>query len=105
MIGRTPTTFCWTKTAKRSIFQIQYSLPARGRHEILWAAAPRFYKDRTRGSQLVFYDPPVQSRSLYSAFIQDRIAFFDERLILTLGSKFEYNDFTGLEIQPSARIA
>lgn len=85
--------------------QIQYLLPARGRHEILWGGGARFYKDRTRGSQLVFYDPPVQSRSLYSAFIQDRIAFFDERLTLTLGSKFEYNDFTGLEIQPSARIA
>jgi iron complex outermembrane receptor protein len=36
--------------------------------------------------------------------VQDEISIVPERLRLTLGSKFEHNDFTGFEIQPSARV-
>src|SRR5690606_28562417 len=38
-------------------------------------------------------------------FVQDQIMLLEDRLYLTLGSKLEYNDFTGFELQPSARIA
>jgi iron complex outermembrane receptor protein len=37
--------------------------------------------------------------------VQDEIALDKERLHLTLGSKFEHNDYTGFEVQPSARLA
>lgn len=40
--------------------------------------------------------------NLYSAFLQDEITLGD--WVLTLGSKFEHNDQTGLEILPSARL-
>jgi iron complex outermembrane receptor protein len=40
-----------------------------------------------------------------SAFVQDDITLVPDRLRLTLGSKFEHNDFTGFEIQPNARLA
>lgn len=36
--------------------------------------------------------------------MQDEIELVQERLRLTLGSKFERNDFTGFELQPSARL-
>jgi iron complex outermembrane receptor protein len=41
---------------------------------------------------------------LYSGFVQDRIAIGDAAS-LTLGTKLEHNDFSGFEVQPSARIA
>jgi iron complex outermembrane receptor protein len=40
----------------------------------------------------------------FSAFIQDEASFFDRRLRVTLGSKFEHNDFTGFEVQPNIRF-
>lgn len=41
---------------------------------------------------------------LFSAFVEDEIAFDDGRWILTIGSKFEHNGQTGLEIMPNARL-
>ncbi len=49
-------------------------------------------------------DPANSQDNLYSAFVQDEIAFFQDQVHLTLGSKFEHNDYTGFEIQPSARL-
>jgi iron complex outermembrane receptor protein len=39
-----------------------------------------------------------------SAFVQDEIKLIDGKLYVTLGSKFEMNDFSGFEYQPSARL-
>ncbi|MDE2320439.1 MAG: TonB-dependent receptor, partial [candidate division NC10 bacterium] len=41
---------------------------------------------------------------LVSGFIQDQIALIQDRLTLTLGSKFEHNSFSGFEFQPNARL-
>jgi iron complex outermembrane receptor protein len=40
-----------------------------------------------------------------SFFVQDKIALWKDRLHLTLGSKYEHNDYTGSEVQPSARLS
>lgn len=41
---------------------------------------------------------------IYSGFAQDEISFLDHRLSLTLGTKLEHNNYTGFEVQPSARL-
>jgi iron complex outermembrane receptor protein len=41
---------------------------------------------------------------LLSAFTQDEFAFLRQRLRLTVGSKFEHNDYTGFEMEPNARL-
>jgi iron complex outermembrane receptor protein len=41
---------------------------------------------------------------LYNAFIQDEIKLIEDRLSLTLGTKWEHNDYTGSEWQPSGRL-
>jgi iron complex outermembrane receptor protein len=50
-------------------------------------------------------DPLGRRNRLFSAFLQDEISFRDGDVRVTLGTKLEYNDFTGLEIQPSVRLA
>ena len=47
---------------------------------------------------------PDQTNDLYSAFFQDEIKLIADTLWLTLGAKYEHNDFTGGEWQPSARL-
>ena len=39
-----------------------------------------------------------------STFLQDEIFLIAEKLVLTLGSKFEHNESTGFEYQPTARL-
>jgi iron complex outermembrane receptor protein len=47
---------------------------------------------------------PHRTDQIYSAFIEDEIAIVDNKLWLTLGSKFLHNNYTGFEIQPTARL-
>lgn len=42
---------------------------------------------------------------LFTGFVQDQVELAEDRLRLTVGSKFEHNDFTGWEAQPDARLA
>jgi len=42
---------------------------------------------------------------LFSGFVQDEITLAPERLKFTIGTKLEHNDFSGWEVQPSARLA
>lgn len=39
-----------------------------------------------------------------SGYVQDEITLVPDRLSLTVGSKIEFNSFTGVELQPSARM-
>ncbi len=47
---------------------------------------------------------PERTDDLYSIFLQDAISMIEERLVLTLGTKYEHNDYTGCEWQPSAKL-
>jgi len=42
---------------------------------------------------------------LFSGFAQDEIAIMPSRLKATIGTKLERNSFSGLEVQPSGRLA
>jgi iron complex outermembrane recepter protein len=57
-----------------------------------------------RSNELFYYTPRQRETHLVTAFIQDEITLVQDRLSLTLGSKFEHNDYTGFEIQPSGRL-
>src|SRR5882762_939712 len=36
--------------------------------------------------------------------MKDEVSLFDKRLRVTIGSKFEHNDFTGFEVEPNIRF-
>ncbi len=82
----------------------QHHLLVHERHEIIWGLGYRYYRDHTQGGSFVSIEPPDKGLHLFSAFIQDEITLVKDRLMLTVGSKFEHNDFTGFEVQPTARI-
>lgn len=52
----------------------------------------------------VDFEPHRMTDYVYSAFAQDTFSLLPDRLALTLGSKFEDNNFTGFEVQPNARL-
>jgi iron complex outermembrane receptor protein len=59
---------------------------------------------RDIGSAGFFFDPEERTDTLAGVFVQDEIDLWAGRAFLTLGSKFERNDFTGVEVQPTTRF-
>ena len=82
----------------------QHSFAAGKRNEIIWGLRYRYTEDDYTNSSVITMDPTSERDSLYSTFVQDEISFFQDRVRLTLGSKFEHNEYSGYEIQPSARL-
>ena len=90
----------------RHIFdlELQHSLAPIGAHKLTWGASYRLVSDAVENSFVIDINPTKRSDHLFTTFIQDEIEL-RERLTLTLGSKLEHNAYTGVEIQPSARLA
>ncbi|MBC8207866.1 MAG: TonB-dependent receptor [Desulfobulbaceae bacterium] len=88
------------------VFDLDFQHRWRGiqKHDIIWGARYRYSKDDFVPSYVVTFDQESRNDELYSFFVQDEITLVDDRLWLTLGSKFEHNDYTGTEIQPSGRL-
>ncbi len=85
-------------------FDFQHRFSVLDWHDIVWGAHYRFRHD-----QFNFYPgfaqirPDQRNDQLVSGFVQDEITLIENELWLTLGSKFEHNDYSGFEVQPSAR--
>lgn len=74
------------------------------RNEIVWGIGYRYQPVQLVSGTAVAWTETEASSQLVNFFAQDEITLVEDRLALTLGSKFEHNDFTGFEIQPSARL-
>jgi len=74
------------------------------RNEVIWGSNYRFTNNNNAGKGVFALQPPQSRDNLASGFVQDQIAVLDS-LRITLGTKFEHNDFSGFEVQPNARAA
>ncbi len=83
-------------------FQHRFQLGRR--QEVIWGLGYRYIQDTVSGGQGIELDPINYSQDLFSGFIQDEIELWEGFAFLTLGTKLEHNDFTGLEVQPNARL-
>jgi len=89
-----------------NVFDIdwQHLFAAGERHEVVWGLGCRVTRYSSDGTFTFTMDPESSTDPLFSAFVQDEIALVDERLLLTLGSKLEHNEYSGFEVQPTARL-
>lgn len=74
------------------------------RNDVVWGLGYRYQHDNIRANTIAVINPVSRNDQLFSAFLQDEITIVDDFLWLTLGSKFEYNDYSGFEAQPTVRI-
>jgi iron complex outermembrane receptor protein len=83
----------------------QHRFAIKNRHNLVWGLGSRLVKDHVnfRTTQLGIL-PPKKNLQLFQGFIQDEIKLHD-RLKLTLGTRILHNEYSGLEVQPSARAA
>lgn len=84
---------------------LQHALPLGRRHEVVWGLGYRVSSDEVENTPLIVWDPDHRTQELFSAFGQDEIALVPDRWRLTVGTKLEVHEYTGLEVQPSLRLA
>jgi iron complex outermembrane receptor protein len=91
----------------RDTFDIDFldHLTLPGQQNFLWGLGARVSPSNViQTVPSINFLPHHLTDQVYSGFLQDEIAFFNRRLSLTLGSKLEHNNYTGFEVQPSARL-
>jgi len=86
-------------------FDVQYRFNPFDCNDVILGAGYRIYRSVTDGSFAFNIVPPDHTDDVISAFLQDDMTLIKDRLHFTLGSKFEQNDYSGFEYQPSARLA
>lgn len=84
--------------------EAQYNFAPMAIHELIAGVGYRFMEDHEIGNNNVSFSPSRHHNSLYNLFVQDKITLSPEHWFLTLGSKFEHNEFSGAEVQPNVRL-
>jgi iron complex outermembrane recepter protein len=81
----------------------------RGRHEVVWGCA---YRNDSEAITIDFNPLHIPIRAttqdtekIPSYFAQDTVTLVDDRLFFTVGSKFDNNNVTNFEYQPTAKLA
>lgn len=86
-------------------FDYQTAWKANERNDVMWGGGARYIAADLKGSNTIFANDENVTQTIFSAFLQDQYALVPKEVYFTLGSKLEHNSFSGVEIEPSARIA
>jgi iron complex outermembrane receptor protein len=82
---------------------LQHRFQLGERNKVVWGLGYRFTHEVDQDVSIIRFSPPTLDQNLFSGFLQDEIKLH-EKVFLTLGSKIEHNDYTGLEEEPSGRL-
>jgi iron complex outermembrane receptor protein len=85
--------------------EVQHRFSLGERNRLIWGGGYRFMHDDVQNPPALAFLPGRRDLHLVNGFVQDEITLLKDQLILTVGSKFEHNSFSGFEVQPSARLA
>lgn len=97
-----PTTF--EQRLDISDIQIQYAAPLSATQAFVLGGEYRMAQDRLVETPLIVFKPGQATQTWRSFFAQDDISLLSD-LHLILGSRWESNDYTGVEWLPNARLA
>jgi iron complex outermembrane receptor protein len=81
----------------------QHHIGLGSRNDVVWGLGARVIDSEYGNGYDFTIVPNHRLDRLFSAFLQDELKLTDS-LSLTMGSKFEHNDFTGFEFEPSAQL-
>lgn len=91
------------QTLNTSDISYQYRFAWLDGHELTWGANYRSVDNRLDPGYEAWLQPEHRHISLYSGFIRDDIKLA-EHWNFIVGTELQHNDFTGVEVQPTARL-
>ena len=75
-----------------------------GAHRLLWGGGYRRARDEVAPGFITFFMPESRTLAWQNVFVQDELEI-TAAVDLTAGVKLEWNDYSGMEYLPSARLA
>jgi iron complex outermembrane recepter protein len=84
--------------------EFRHRLRLGSRHELHWGTGYRLTSGDTESVPTIEFTPKDRTDDVLSAFVQDEIRIVPSKWLLTLGSKFEHNDYSGFNAQPNVRL-
>lgn len=102
---RTDSTLFGTREVRDTVdWDLQHELEIGERNTLVAGGGYRYTNNRLYQTPDYRFRHDSRGAQLLNLFVQDEFSILPDHLRLTFGSKFEHNDFTGVEIQPSLRI-
>jgi len=74
------------------------------RHALSYGLELRLQDYKVTNLELFKFLPEDKWLNLFSVFLQDEIMLIPNQLSITLGTKIEHNNYTGIEYQPNGRV-
>jgi iron complex outermembrane receptor protein len=84
--------------------QLQHAVHVAGNHHVVWGGGYRLGHDRVENGPVFSFLPGTLNLHWANLFAQDEIALRDD-LRVTAGLKVEDNNYTGVEVLPTLRVA
>jgi iron complex outermembrane recepter protein len=85
-------------------FDFQNRFPGGDRHEVIYGLGYRATQSFFTNSPTLMMHPSEKSDYIASCFVQDQLTLREDLWYFIVGSKFEQNNYTGFEYQPTARL-
>lgn len=95
----------FTQDINTADFDFQHRFAIGATHDVVWGIGYRVVADDVVNTPANAFLPAKTSRTFLNASVQDEIVLSRDRLVLTLGTKVEHDDYTGIELEPSIRLA
>jgi iron complex outermembrane receptor protein len=84
---------------------LQFNTAIGTRQQLVTGLNARSSNDQTSSKGTARFSPRDRRMTVFGGFVHDEIQLIHQTLALTMGAKFEHNDSTGFEFQPSVGAA
>jgi iron complex outermembrane receptor protein len=75
-----------------------------GKHDLIVGLGYRVSSGTVESVPTIEFVPARRTDQLFTGFVRDEVSLAQNELVLAMGSKFEHNDYSGFEFQPSAQL-
>lgn len=93
-----------TKHADSFDVELQHRFPLFNTHDITWGLNYRLFHTHAINTFITSFFPQTRSNYFVSGYVRDEIELLPEQLKFSLGVRLGYNNLSGIEVQPNARL-
>jgi len=83
---------------------LQHRFPLWKTHEITWGVNFRLYNSNAQNTPITSFTSKKKSNYFISGFVRDEFDLIPDKVKFSIGTRLGYNNLSGFEIQPNARI-